>query len=87
MRLTFSHIYSYESKCNLISGNVLNSTHKNNLKFFCEIILWGKVLILSSQYSHKIIEIKEVPLKHLLLLTSIHGKWMKKHCSVNIWAW
>ena len=35
-------------------------------------------MVLFSQYSHKITEIKERPPKHLLLLTSIHWKWMKK---------
>ena len=43
---------------------------------------YQNVLMLFSKYSHKIIEIKERSLKHLLLLTSIHWKWMKKQSSV-----
>ena len=38
--------------------------------------------MLLSQYSHKIIEIKERPLKPLLLFTSIYWTWMKKQISV-----
>ena len=58
MRLTYSHVYSYENKYNMIGGNALN-----NLKKITKMFL---------QYSHKIIEIKERPPKRLLLLTSIH---------------
>ena len=38
MRLTYSHIYSYENKFNLIGGNALNNLKKNNLTIFREII-------------------------------------------------
>ena len=38
MRLTYSHVYSYENKYNLIGGNTLNNLKKNNLTIFREII-------------------------------------------------
>ena len=38
MRLTYSQVYSYENKYNLIGGNALNKLKKNNLTFFHEII-------------------------------------------------
>ena len=37
MRLTYSHVYSYENKYNLIGGNALNNLRKN-LTTFQEII-------------------------------------------------
>ena len=47
---------------------------------------WGRVeksaAFKKSVYSHKIIEIKERPQRHLLHLTSIHWKWIKKQSSV-----
>ena len=46
-------------------------------------------MILFSQYYHKIIEIKERPLKNLLILTSILWKWIKKQSYVisELAAW
>ena len=38
MRLTYSHIYSYENKFNLIGENALNNLKKNNLTIFRDII-------------------------------------------------
>ena len=38
MRLTYSHVYSYEKKYNLIGGNALNNLKKVNLTTFYEII-------------------------------------------------
>ena len=38
MRLTCSHVYSYENKYNLTCGNALNNLKKINLKIFHEII-------------------------------------------------
>ena len=39
MRLTYSHVYTYENKYNPIGGNASNNLKKkNNLTFFCEII-------------------------------------------------
>ena len=41
MRLTYSEVYSYENKCNLIGGNALNNLKKkkkNDLTIFHEII-------------------------------------------------
>ena len=38
MRLTYSHVYSYEIKFNLTGGNALNNLKKNNLIIFREII-------------------------------------------------
>ena len=47
-------------------------SYKNNIKMF-----WY-----SCNISHKIIEIKERPLKHLSLLTSMNWKCMKKQSSI-----
>ena len=71
MRLIYSHVYSYENKYNPIDGNALNNLKKTkkkkqkktNLQFFMRLF---------SQYSRKIIKIKERPLKHLLLLMLIN---------------
>ena len=38
MRLTYSHVYSYENKYNLIGGKALNNLEKINLTIFHEII-------------------------------------------------
>ena len=38
MRLTYSEVYSYENKYNLIGGNALNNLKKNDLTIFHEII-------------------------------------------------
>ena len=38
MRLTCSHVYSYDNKYNLTCGNALNNLKKINLKIFHEII-------------------------------------------------
>ena len=38
MRLTYSHVYSYENKYNPIGGNALNNLKKNNLTISHEII-------------------------------------------------
>ena len=39
MRLTYSHVYSYENEYNLINGNALNNLKKKkNLTIFREII-------------------------------------------------
>ena len=38
MRLTYSHVYSYENKYNPIGGNASNNLKKNNLTTFHEII-------------------------------------------------
>ena len=85
MRLTYSHVYSYENKYNLIGWNASNNLKKKNLTF-CEIIyshnILQNVLILFAQYSYKIIEIREKPPKHLLLL-AIHWKWVNKQNLVN----
>ena len=37
MRLTYSHIYSYENKLNLIGGNALNNLNKNDLTISLEL--------------------------------------------------
>ena len=38
IRLTYSEVYSYENKYNLIGGNALNNLKKNDLTIFHEII-------------------------------------------------
>ena len=38
MRLTYSRVYSYENKYNLIGGNASNKLKKINLTTFREII-------------------------------------------------
>ena len=38
MRLTHSHVYSYENKHNPIGGDASNNLKKNNLAAFREII-------------------------------------------------
>ena len=38
MRLTYSHVYSYENKHNPIGGNASNNLKKNSLATFREII-------------------------------------------------
>ena len=55
-----------KTKINLITFREIYS-HKNNVDIMY-------VLILFSQYSHKIIEVKERQPKHLLLLMSTHRK-------------
>ena len=88
MRLTYSHVYFYENKYNLIGGKALNNLKKilsgnfpwDHFLIFIRIISKCFDIILTN--SHKIIEIKERPLKHLLLLTSVHWKWVKKQSSV-----
>ena len=80
MRLTYPCVYSYENKHNPIGGNASNDQKKINLITFREIYSHKNnvdimyVLILFSQYSHKIIEVKERQPKHLLLLMSTHRK-------------
>ena len=75
MRLTYSHVYPYENKYNPIGENALNNLKKKIiLQFSMRLLVYQKVLILFSQYSHKNIEIKERPPKYLLLLTSTHRK-------------
>ena len=55
-----------KKKINLITFREIYS-HKNNVDVMY-------VLVLFSQYSHKIIEAKERQPKHLLLLMSAHRK-------------
>ena len=50
MRLTYSHVYSYENKYNLIGGNALDNLKKIILTTFREIIRIDIILAYYSRY-------------------------------------
>ena len=41
MRLTYSHVYSYENKYNLIGGNALNNLKKKILQFSMKLFVYS----------------------------------------------
>ena len=73
--------------CNFIKKETLALVFSCEFREIYNNTIFMEHIRVTASGSHKIIEIKERPSKHLLLLTSTHRKWItNKQNLVNFWG-